>query len=249
MSFTTTKDSIFYTLFITLNEIDYESCIFKISPENIYIQATDIAKISILDMTINKEYFEEYNIEDTYIIDFDINIINKICKILNKKYCIQFSIIDNYLYIETLRNTTDDIIKKFRINTNIVKNYDFIDINKLTYNNSYIIDSKLLTNIFNEIFVFSDDINFTINNKNICFSAAHDMGDIQYYYNHDNDSDCDSDSDIDINVAFKLKYLVKFKLSQLFENITIKVNNDKPILLKLKDANININYIIAPNYI
>ena len=56
----------------------------KISPENIHIQSSDVAKISILDAIIEK-YFETYKVEDTIILDLDIDFINKISKLFNKK--------------------------------------------------------------------------------------------------------------------------------------------------------------------
>ena len=242
MYFTTSKDTIFHTLFNTLQDIDYESFIFKITPENIHIQSTDVAKISILDMIIDKAYFTDYNVKESCTIDIDINIINKICKVFNKKYDIKFTIKENYLYIESIRNTINDTIKKFRINANYINDDDFIDISKIEYNKSYSIDSKVLVNIFSEIFVFSDDINLTINEKNMCFSANHDLGDIQYYLDN-------IKNDNEVNGSFKLKYLVKFKLNQLFENIKLKIENDKPILLDLEKDNIKIKYMIAPNYV
>ena len=158
MYFTTSKDTIFHTLFNTLQDIDYESFIFKITPENIHIQSTDVAKISILDMIIDKAYFTDYNVKESCTIDIDINIINKICKVFNKKYDIKFTIKENYLYIESIRNTINDTIKKFRINANYINDDDFIDISKIEYNKSYSIDSKVLVNIFS--LLSSDYFNF-----------------------------------------------------------------------------------------
>ena len=244
MYFITSKDTIFHTLFNTLHDIDYESFIFKICPEEIHIQSTDVAKISILDMKINKKYFTEYCVKKTCIIDIDINIINKVCKIFNKKYDIKFCIKDNYLYIESIRNNVDEVEKKYRINTNYINDYDFMDINKIEYNKSFSIETKVLNNIFNEIFIFSEDMNINVNNKNMCFSASHDLGDIQYYLDNIKIED-----ENEITSSFKLKYLVKFKLLQLFDKINIKLNNDKPLLLDIENENIKIKYMIAPNYI
>lgn len=244
MYFITSKDTIFHTLFNTLSDIDYESFLFEISPERIHIQSTDVAKITILDMIINKEYFTEYCVEKSCIIDIDINIINKICKIFNKKYDIKFCIKDDYLYIESIRNTVDEVEKKYRINTNYINDYNFINLDKIEYNNSFSIESKVLNNIFNEIFVFTEDINFNVNNKNMCFSGSHEIGDIQYYLDNIKLQD-----DKEITSSFKLKYLVKFKLFQLFDKIELKLNNDKPLLLNLKNDNIKIKYMIAPNYV
>ena len=41
---------------------------FKISPEEIHIQSTDVVKISILDMIINKKYFTEYSVEKIVLL-------------------------------------------------------------------------------------------------------------------------------------------------------------------------------------
>ena len=78
--------------------------------------------------------------------------------------------------------------------------------------------------------------------KNTCFSSNTDCGDIQYYIDY-------LTNNTNIQVSFKLKYLIKFKLLNLFEHINFKLENEKPLFLNLKDSNININYILAPNYI
>ena len=241
MYFTTQKDTIFHTLFSTLHDIDYESFIFKITPDNIHIQSTDVAKISILDILIDKKYFNEYNVNKSCIIDLDINIINKICKIFNKKYDLKFEIKSNYLYIESIRNTENDVIKKFRVNTNYIDDNDLIDISKLIIKNKYEIDTKIFNNICSELSVFSDDINITLNSKNMCFSTSHDLGDIQYFLDN-------IKSNENINISCKIKFLVKFKLLNLFDSINFNIDNEKPLLLNLKNSDININYLIAPNY-
>ena len=239
---TTTKNSILYNIFETLKNLECESFMLKISPENIHIQSSDVAKISILDAIIEKKYFETYKVEDTINLDLDIDFINKISKLFNKKTNTLIKFKDNYLYIETIKNDKNDIEKQFRLNVNYNTNFNIIDINKLQINNEFRLETKTFLDICSDLNVFNDDFTITMTDKNTCFSSNTDCGDIQYYIDY-------LTNNTNIQVSFKLKYLIKFKLLNLFEHINFKLENEKPLFLNLKDSNININYILAPNYI
>lgn len=242
ISFDTEKNSILYKIFDTLKNLDCDSMLFKITLDGVYIQSTDMAKICILDIKINKKYFENYKVDSVCSIDLDIEFINKVCKIFNKKNKTNFEVKENYLYIRSIRESEEDIEKQYRININYNNSYDIIDIHKLILENNYEMKSSDLLNICNDLNIFSDDMTITLNNKNICFSITNDLGDTQYYLDT-------IKNDYKIIAAFKLKFIIKCKLIQLFEKINFKIDNDKPIVLILQEENININYILAPNYI
>ena len=237
--FTTKKDSILYSVFETLKNLECNTFMFKINPKEIHIQSTDIAKICIIDIKIEYKYFEKYQVKQTIILELDIDFINKICKLFNKKNDTLFRYEDNYLFIESINS---NIEKRFRINTIDSKNYNIININKLIIDNIFRIETKEFLNICNDLNVFDDDVTFTITNQNMCFSAHNECGDIQYYISN-------ITNDYKINLSYKLKFIVKNKLIQLFDSMNLKLDNNKPLLLNLKKENINIDYLIAPNYI
>ena len=98
--------------------------------KEIHIQSSDIAKICILDIKLEKKYFEKYDVNETIILELDIDFINKVCKLFNKKNDTLFRYEDNYLFIENIQNNTNDIDKRFRINTIDTKNYNlYLSIN------------------------------------------------------------------------------------------------------------------------
>lgn len=240
--FTTKKDSILHTVFETLKNLECNTFMFKITPQEVHIQSSDIAKICIIDVKLDKKYFEKYNVNENIILEIDIDFINKICKLFNKKNDTLFRYEENYLFIESIKNNKDDVDKQFRINTIDSKNYSPIDINKLTIDNIFRLETKQFLNICNDLNVFDDDVTFTITNENMCFSAHNECGDIQYYITN-------VTNDYKINLSYKLKFIVKNKLIQLFDSMNLKLDNEKPLLLNLKKDNINIDYLIAPNYI
>tara|TARA_Y100000741_G_scaffold171325_1_gene129772 strand:- start:54 stop:791 length:738 start_codon:yes stop_codon:yes gene_type:complete len=242
VSFITKKDSILYTVFETLKNLECNTFMFKITPEEVHIQSSDIAKICILDVKLEKNYFEKYDVNKTVILELDIDFINKVCKLFNKKNNTLFRQDDNYLFIENIQNNKNDIDKRFRINTIYTKNYNIISINRLVIDNTFRLETKNFLNICNDLNVFDDDITFTVTHEKMCFSAHNECGDIQYYIDN-------ITSDYKINLSYKLKFIVKNKLIQLFDSMNLKLDNEKPLFLNLKKDNINIDYIIAPNYI
>ena len=60
---TTTKNSILYSIFETLKNLECENFMLKISPENIHIQSSDVAKISILDAIIEKNILKHIKLK------------------------------------------------------------------------------------------------------------------------------------------------------------------------------------------
>ncbi len=240
--FITKKDSILYTVFETLKNLECNTFMFKITPKEVHIQSSDIAKICILNVKLENKYFEKYNVEETITLELDIDFINKICKLFSKRSDTLFRYEDNYLFIENIQNNSNDVDKRFRINTIDSKNYNIIDINKLVINNDFRLETKNFMNISNDLNVFDDDIMFTITNKNMCFSCHNEYGDIQYYINN-------ITNDYKICLSYKLKFIVKNKLINLFDYMNLKLDNEKPLILNLKNENINIDYLIAPNYI
>ena len=242
MLFITDKNSILFNVFDTLKNLECNSFMFKIDSQGIHIQSSDIAKICILDVKLDKKYFKEYTFNEKIILELDIDFINKICKLFYKKNDTLFRYDDNYLFIESIKNNTQDIDKQFRINTIDSKNYNIIPINKLVIDNTFRFETKQFLNICNDLNVFDDDVTFTITNENMCFSTHNESGDIQYYIDNIN-------NDYKINLSYKLKFIVKNKLISLFDSMHLKLGNEKPLLLNLKQDNINIDYLIAPNFI
>lgn len=226
---------------------------FNISSNTFHIQSIDDAHISIIDIVFNKNYFHTYNIEDDNIkITLDILDLCKIFKIINKSNFVYFNINNNTNTLDIIVNYDNNLNKKFKINL-IMNTYSFTNISNNNNNNEndliFELNKDILSNIFNELYTFSDNLNisykyqqktlkFTNNDSKTNLYSNYKLSNIFNKYNNN--------IDIDINVS--LLYLNKFKLLQNISNPNIKLilNQNKPIHINLLDDNININFLLAP---
>ena len=106
--------------------------------------------------------------------------------------------------------------------------------------NNITIDSKNLQNIFNELFIFSDDACIELKDKSILFYTTNDTISTKY------DITIDKITNTTILSKYSLNYLSKFKLCSLFENTELKFNSNTPLILTNKNEFIESNFILSP---
>lgn len=237
MNFSLTDIKILSSIFDNIKQYS-DTFKLQITNEGLHIQSIDNANICILDFIINKNYFNSFNIDKIYNLDFDITDITKIFKVIHKTRLVTFSIYDECNLKINIEPLDDSIKKIFKI-TSLSSNNDFLNLDSLTVNNNFIINSKQLFSIFTELNVFADDINIIINNLGLQFVVNNDNIKSKFYIENIKSVE-------EIESYFSLKYLAKFKLVSLFNNVNLKLDNDKPILLNINDEHFNINFILSP---
>lgn len=218
-----------------------ESIKICINTKGLHLQSTDNANVSIIDIKLNYTYFDTYNCDKETIIDFNLSEICKILKICKKtKSVTHFSLEDNILKINTLSN---NLTKIFKINSIYSTNRELLDINLLSINNVFEIESELIKNIFDDFILFSNEITIKLSNLNLSFYINNDSIDTVYEYYIKN---IESDDEEHISM-FSLDYLHKFKLIKCFKTCTIKFSNNSPIFLSSpSNRDIEYNFILAP---
>ena len=239
MHFSIINSKLFISVFDNMKHFSEQSKI-KIHPNGLHLQSIDDANVSIIDIHFKKEYFEDYNVNKEQIYDFNLTDICKILKICSKSRIIH-SLFDNTtLKISAICNE-NDIKKNFEINSIITKD-TFLDLQKLrsTNLNNITIDSKNLQNIFNELFIFSDDACIELKDKSILFYTTNDTISTKY------DITIDKITNTTILSKYSLNYLSKFKLCSLFENTELKFNSNTPLILTNKNEFIESNFILSP---
>ena len=236
------------TLFITIFDIFKQfsdNIKLKLNSNTLHIQSVDDANVSIIDIKLSKTYFNTYKITKEIIYDFSITDICKILKICAKSRLMQFYFNDTILKIVATENE-NDIKKVFEINSIITKD-DFIKIENLRSINLYDINmnSKHLYSIFSELFIFSDDV---------CIN--YELDKLDFYTNNDNINtkytittrDTSNTNDIILS-KYSLNYLSKYKLISHFEETSMKIESNSPIILHNKNEHISCNFILSPKII
>ena len=231
---------------------------FEFFSNYINIQIMDDMRISIINIFLYKNYFYDFNIQNQTKITLNINDLNKILKFLSKDDTIYFKLEKNYFYIKNDNN--NNIHKIYKLNI-LDYNYDWIDINKIqdfTENqtlNIINIESKILQNIFSELYNLSDDliINKKENENKLSFLISNDTSSLYSKYEINNLSEYRCNIQPNINLKFSLKNLNNFKLLTQFNNINLILSDEHPLYLNLLDnenkqnSKIEVKYILGPS--
>tara|TARA_B110001452_G_scaffold147612_1_gene122893 strand:- start:1904 stop:2641 length:738 start_codon:yes stop_codon:yes gene_type:complete len=242
MEFSILDSKLFTSVFENMKQFS-EQTKMKINSDGIHLQSLDDANVSIIDIQFNKNYFTDYNIQEEIIYDFSLNELCKILKICSKSRIMHFMFNANILTISS-HNIDCDITKKFEINSIITKD-TFLNLENLRSTNLYNInlDSKNLQNIFNELFIFSDDICIELQKNKLKFYTINDTINTDYIINLPENNNTINPS------KYSLNYLSKYKFSSIFEDITMKFNSNSPLLLVNKNEYIECHFILSPKII
>lgn len=241
MKFSISDIVLFYIIFDICKQYS-DNVKMYVSTSGLHIQTSDDANISIIDFKLNKSYFDSYECDTSFTIDFDLKDLCKILKICKKSITLTHFIFEDNVLVIILN--TENIKKTFKINS-IYTNYDLIDINNISINNRFEIDSNILRTVFNDFILFSNEITIKLNNSDLYFYSQDTSVDTIYKYNIENvNNTIDNNT---IKGTFALDYLHKFKLFSDFKINTVKFDNDKPLFLSIENnINIEINFILAP---
>lgn len=241
MEFSIIDSKLFTSVFDNMKQFSDQTKI-KIHPNGLHIQSIDDANVSIIDIHLHKNYFTDYNITSEQIFDFVLSDISKILKICSKSRLIHFVFDNNILKISA--NTSEHDIKKiFEINSIVTKD-SFLNLQNLRSSNlhNFDLDSKNLQNIFNELFIFSDDVCIELQ-QHLKFYTTNDTINTQYILQHNENKNNTALS------KYSLNYLSKYKLCSSFENTTLKFNSNSPLLLINKNEYIESHFILSPKVI
>lgn len=241
MEFSIIDSKLFISVFDNMKQFSDQAKI-KIHPNGLHLQSIDDANVSIIDIYFKKEYFTDYNINKEQIFDFNLTDICKILKICSKSRLIHLLFDNTVLKISATTNE-QDIKKNFEINSIITKD-TFLKLENLQSSNFHNIDldSKNLQNIFNELFIFSDDVCIELQ-QNLKFYTTNDTINTKYIINLIENNDTTTLS------KYSLNYLSKYKLISSFENTTLKFNSNSPLLISNKNEHIESHFILSPKII
>ena len=244
MEFSIIDSKLFTNVFDIMKQFSEQTKI-KIHPNGLHLQSIDDANVSIIDIHFNKNYFTDYNVTNEKIFDFHLTDICKILKICSKSRLIHF-LFDNIKLKITATTNEQDIKKMFEINSIITKD-TFLKLENLHSTNFHNIDldSKNLQNIFNELFIFSDDVCIELQ-ENLKFYTTNDTINTKYTINLENIQENNNST---ILSKYSLNYLSKYKLISSFENTKLKYNSNSPLLLINKNEYIESNFILSPKII
>ena len=221
----------------------------EINEEKFYIQGMDASHISIFEINLNCEWFDNYYIEKSIILGLNSNIFSKILSTWTPNHNIKLSMNnDDKLDISFEKVTGDSEYNKYFEIPLIDLDTERLNIPDKQYTLDLEFDSKKFKKIVDELSIIGEHVNLNANEKEINAIANSVEGNMTINIPFDDIEEYSIEENECINTSYILKYIKNVcQFSKLSSFIYIHISNDEPILFKYQlSENSIIRFYIAP---
>jgi proliferating cell nuclear antigen PCNA len=253
------KKNVFVSLFsIIKSNTSNISIVFK--HDLLFIQGMDKSHISLFNVNIQNNWFNSYdynngdkNANDEFTVCFDTNtfynIINNVTK--NQSIIIETNKDNDYLNINLLDadyKVKEEYNKSYKIPL-IENEYEFLSVPEIDYDCEFLINSKKICDITNQMQIFGSDIKIECCEDFIEFTSNGTSGEMSVNIITDDLDEFTIEVDKNFTFSYNLNYLNKMCLTKnLSDKIYFKLSKDCPLRIKydLDDDDIDINFYVSP---
>jgi len=221
--------------------------------EHIHIQGMDKSHICLFDITIQKKWFNNYEVEELTKVAFDTNVFHLIISNKTEGYDILIHLeTEDNLNIDLLasENTKGEFNKHFKIP---LCEYDYEEMNIPTtdYDAEFSISSKKICEIISQMVVFGTDINIRCSEEKIDLVTNGVTGEMLVNIPIEDLTEFSIIEDEKINLTYSLSYMNKMCLTnKLSGEIEFFMSSESPMKIKynLGDES-TLMFFIAPKMI
>lgn len=225
-------------------------CTMYCNESKIFIQTMDDSHIALLDININKDWFDDYDCT-TETISFNTSIITNILNLYTPNGIITFNTSDNSDYLSISLLSKDNNEKRFDIPL-VDIDTDLLKSSELDYGLELSIPTKNFDKIISEHLLFGDSVEIVYNNNNFYMKSIGDLGEYKLKIPKENLNIIKSEDNSKLYNKISLKFLSYItKIYSVFKHINIKMSNEEGNPLTLEsteedDELLKIIYYIAP---
>lgn len=222
----------------------------RFEEERLYFQGMDQSHVSLFELVLKKEWFDEYNVSKPIILGINISILSKIFGMRSKEHNIVLEMDDeegDKLYIGL--ESEKVLSKKFKIPI-IDLDESLMEIPDVEYSVDFVGYSKKIEEIVKEMSVFGNSIFMSFTEDSMELSSEGDDGSMVV----DIKLEDLEEYSIEENGTFKIEYPLKYLLwimdySVISDSVSIHVSDKIPmkVVYSLGEENY-IKFWLAPKY-
>ena len=197
--------------------------------DQFYIQGMDSSQISIFEISLMNDWFDEYNIKKDTVIGININIFAKILHIYKNPQTISLIINADTMEIK-FENDTKDFNKEF-----IMPLVDFesehLAIPEKEYDMDIEMESKKFKNFIDELAIFGDVLTIKYEDENIILTSQSDTeGSMKLLMKAEDLEECSVNEEVQTICSFRIKYLQYMtQYYKLSKYVLLNFTNDTPM--------------------
>jgi len=233
-------------LFETIHGI-LDEVTFQIEPDRLLIRAMDPGRVCMIDYSINKEHFEEWQVNKPGYATFNIEEVLKIVFTAIKK--------DTIIRL-TVNPVTDKLIFTLRDSRTRTREFPLLESSaevipspKITFNALFKVVSKEWQDDIAEMEKSSDHVEIQVTQEGVTVKALGDIVKAENNYQKGSDILLDIKAKEDTHAKFSLSYLArdfKFFEPKLCDVATIEMSTDMPIKATLHTKFGDLYHYLAP---
>lgn len=220
--------------------------------ERMYIQAMDSSHISIFEIFIPNDWFDEYILPNDSSITLGISssILFRILSSRDKSQTIKLFYDPESNDMLNIYMASDNNLfnKQFEVPL-IDLECDIMEIPQIEYNAEMSLPSSNFATIINQLQYFGDNLEFYCTEENIqLFSTSQDQGKMAVEIKIDDLNSFSIDEGSDMKLSFSLKYLHTICMyNKLSKEIEIKLHRDYPLRIDYNIGNgATMRFFLAP---
>lgn len=250
------KSDMFSILFQHIKNMT-ENINISFDEDRMYIQAIDNARVSIFEINIPREWFDEYTNPEPTIIGISSVMLFKVLNSRDKSQSIQIKYdIDNdsdklYINMCSVGETTSIFDKHFEVPLMDIETENMV-IPTIDYEAEMSLPSAHFASIVSQLRLFGDTIDFhCAEDKIMMSSTSSDNGKMRVDVGIDELTSFSINENETLNMSFSLTYIHYICLyNKLSKDIDIRLTNDYPMKIgyQLTDG-ATITFYLAPKLI
>lgn len=224
-------------------------CTMYCTPSGMFIQTMDDAHVSLLDINIDKRWFEQFkSVEEN--ISVNIKILSTVLSLYTPNAELLFESSDDYLTI--VLKYEDRIEKSFEI-PRIDLDCDIMKSQVIEHSLEFSINTKKMDRYICDMQLFGDTMELIYINETIYMRSNGDDGKYCLKLTTDLVDDLIVEEDLRLMGRIPLRYPSSItKMFSVFEQIYINISENEPFTFKMSETDdedselMNIVYYIAP---
>jgi proliferating cell nuclear antigen PCNA len=228
------KKDLFIAIFQVLKSCSSQ-IFLQVTSEKLHIQGMDKSHICLYDVSITKNWFNDYKVDKSIKISFDSSTFYQI--ISNKSdgcnIIIHLSSEDNLnIDLITLNHIKGEFNKYFKLPL-CEYDYEEMSIPTCDYDAEFSISSKKICEILSQMLAFGADINIDCSEEKIALVTNGTTGEMSVDISTDDVSEYCIIEDQQINLTYSLSYISKMCLTNKLSNeIDFFISSEYPMKIK-----------------
>jgi proliferating cell nuclear antigen len=200
----------------------------------LHIQGMDKAHVCLFDVKIDKSWFTSYDIIEIIKVSFDSSFFYSIISTKSENQDLIIFLSDNNLDIlnivfDSKESKKGEFKKTFKMNL-MEYEYDEMNIPIVDYDAEFSLSSKLISDIFNQLNNFGNDIIFYCSEESITLTTNGITGEMKVDIQIDDVNNFCIVEDEKINLTYSLAYINKMCITNKLSNdVDFSLSNQSPM--------------------